>query len=102
MTELGDKRLQLGQELAEQRRLARIAERKKKRTFAICFTAAAGSIEAKKALVETDPRYEAACEAWEQAEYNMEIKKAAIDALEIQFEEWRTKESTKRAEMRML
>ena len=86
---------------AEAKNDALVAESKAKRVYAQVYLAASGSVEERK---------QKAADSWTYAEYedkriDMETKhniaKAEADGLQCRFNEWQTRESTRRAEMNL-
>ncbi len=86
-------------EAAETKSEAIRLERLAKRFYAACYLSASGTIAEREAKARTNPEFEKAEEAWITAEHQANIAAAKAEALKVQFEVWRTKEATRRAEM---
>jgi len=83
---------------AEAMRLRRMAER----YFDIALLKATGkNADERKANARQDPNYEAADTKATEAECAAIVAKAEADGLQIEFEEWRSKTATERAEMQL-
>ncbi len=65
------------------------------------FLSKTGSIEQRKAEAEASQPFIDAENKWLDAETAYNLARAHADAAELEFEAWRTKESTKRAEMNL-
>ena len=74
-------------------------ERKQKRVFREIFLRMDGNIEERKAKAHNSPAYTQVEDDWVAAESAANLASAELDALRIVFDEWRTIQATKRAEM---
>ncbi len=77
------------------------AERKMKRIFRSLYLRQSGSVAEREAKAGTDPLYEKAEDEFVDAADRSNLAKAHADALQIKFEEWRTENATRRAEMNL-
>lgn len=77
-------------------------ERKYKRTLKAHIVIAEGkSFDAREVMASQRPAVLEAEDAWIAAELMANTAKAWADGLHIQFEEWRTRQATNRAEMQL-
>lgn len=76
--------------------------RRAERTLDISLLKATGrNADERKASARQDPRFEEADVKATEAECKAIVAKADADGLQVVFEQWRTEESTKRAEMNL-
>ena len=89
-------------EAAKAKATALRARKMADRTFDIALLKATGAnAEARKAAARLDPVADAAETEAIEAECAAIVAKAEADGLQIQFEQWRSKQATDRAEMTM-
>ena len=77
---------------------------RRKRVRATLFVKYKGdgnAIGASEQMAEADPVYELACNDWEIAAIEAETLRAQAEAKRLRFDAWRTRESTKRAQMNL-
>lgn len=83
---------------------AEAMDERRKRVRAVLFTKyrgdGKGSGESEQYAI-ADPAYEAACTDAELASYDAEELRAKAEAKRLKFDAWRTRESTKRAQMNL-
>ena len=72
-----------------------------KRIFAEAFLSAEGSVDARKAIAETTPDYQAAKSLEAESELELERHRARIKAAEMLLEIWRTENANMRAAERI-
>lgn len=84
---------------AEAKNAAMIAERKAKRVYAQVYLAASGSVEERKQKAAVSDTYGGYEDAYIDMETAYNIARAEADGLQCRFNEWQTRESTRRAEM---
>lgn len=77
------------------------AENVSKRTYAEAFLAAEGSVEARRAKAELDPKYVIAKEKESAAILELETHKSRIRAADMILEIWRTENANARAAERV-
>jgi hypothetical protein len=78
---------------------ALIAERRAKRVYAQVYLAASGSVEERKQKAAVSDTYAEYEDKRIDAETKHNIARAESDGLQCRFNEWQTRESTRRAEM---
>jgi hypothetical protein len=86
---------------AEAKNESLVAEKKAKRIYAQVFLDTRGTVDERKAKVATNEKYEEYEDAAIAAETNLNITRAEADGLQCRFNEWQTRESTRRAEMNL-
>ena len=94
--------LEAGAEKARTRAYHTTMDRLRKQVRAAKMQSAINSgstIGKAEAMALTDPAYIEQCQAVESAEYDMILAQVAYDAIEAEFEAWRTLQATARAEM---
>lgn len=86
---------------AEAKNRANVAEKMAKRVYAEVFlrNRDAKNIEERKQMTAIHPEVQHAENAAMEAESAANMARAVADGLEARFDEWRTRESTSRAEM---
>lgn len=77
------------------------AERLYKRKRATVYLHMQGTVAERDASSRKHEEVVAAEDRWIEAEMTHNIKRAESDGLQMRFEEWRTKQSTARAEMQL-
>lgn len=92
---VNDALLEAAQAKAEALRSDRLAARVLDRLF----LSEQGTVDARKAAARTHPTYTKMEDEATEAESRAIIAKAAADGLMVQFEAWRSKQATDRAEM---
>lgn len=78
---------------------ARLAERRRKRVFSEIVNQSDGSIAQREHAARCHTHYRDIDMAAERLRTEANVLKAELDAMQLAFEYWRTRESTKRAEM---
>ena len=84
---------------AESKNIAMLLRKKAERILDQVFLMSDGSIEVRKATARDSKEHREADQRALEAETKANIAKAEGDGLQIRFEEWRTQQSTRRAEM---
>ena len=77
-------------------------ERMYKRKRAQVYLMSSGTVAERDALARTHKDVTEVEAQWIEAETSHNMKRAEADGLRLRFEEWRTLQSTKRAEMQMI
>lgn len=93
-----------GQQLHETARLkadALVAERLQKRIFSACFLDAEGTVANREHLARTHAKFISAEDDWLQKQRAADLAEAVAEAMRARMEIWRTKESSRRAEMQI-
>lgn len=100
---LGERIAEALQAAAERKAAAFRAERLYKRVFAqvLLMTTDAKNVAEREARTATSPAVIEAEDRWISAQTLWNIAQAEADGLQVQFEEWRTREATNRAEMNL-
>jgi len=88
-------------EAAEAKNRAAIMRKIADRRLDALFLSKEGAIDIRKAQARADQDYIRAEDAAMEAEHQANIAKARLDAVQIEWETWRTLEANKRAEMRL-
>ena len=99
----GDEYAKALEEVAIAKNEALRQERLTERVKAECFIHAVGkNAEERKSSAITNERYQKQKETDTNAQSALNLAKARADGLYVKFEAWRTLESTKRAEMKLV